>query len=884
MLKKILIGLGIFLLLLIAAAVILPVIYKDKIIAILKTEINKNVNAKVDFRDVDFTLIRNFPDFTLSLQDLSVVGKTPFEGDTLTSMKQLDLSLNLMSVIRGSTFEINNVRLVNPLVNLLVLKDGTANWDIALPDSAPAVESPESSQFHAALEKYSIENGNILYDDASMDFRMLLQDLDHNGSGDFTQDIFTLRTNTIAAATQLWYGGVKYLHNVRTEIKADLDMNMPEMKFAFKENVLKLNELELGVDGFIAMPGDDISMDLKFDAKQKEFRHFLSMVPGVYRDGFKDLKSSGTLAFNGFVKGIYNEKRMPGFGVKLLIKDGQFQYPQLPTAVKNVQVDLDIQNSDGVPDHTVINLNRLHTEIGSDPFDAVMRVRTPVSDAQIDGKIKGHVNFANLSKVVPLEQGTVLRGLMDADVTINGRMSSIEQKRYEEFKAAGQLALRDFNYSSRDYKQGFDLSRLQLTFTPQHIVLNTLIAKMGSSDFNADGTLDNLLAYYLKNEKLKGTLNLRSNLINLDDFKGESTSAAPAENDTTSMDLVEVPANVDFTLNTSINQLKYDNVDMSSVSGRVIIRDQAVNMENLSMIMMGGSMRMNGVYSTRERKKADMNFNLDISGFDIQQTVKTFGTVKKMAPIAERTTGKFGTVMTLSGQLDEHMNPVLPSLNGGGKLTTTGVIVENFPPLVKLADALKMEQYKKLEVNNLNLSYKFENGRVNVAPFETNFGGIPTTISGSTGFDQTIDYNLAMNVPTSKLPSQATGAINSLISQANSKGANFSMSETVKINVKIGGTVNDPVLNTGIKETAGAITDQLKDKAKEEIDKFKQDAEDKAKAEAERLKKEAQDKANAEAERLKKEAEAKAKAESDRLKKEAEKKAKEGLKDLFGPR
>jgi hypothetical protein len=882
MAKKIFIGLGIFLVLLLGAAIILPIVYKDEIIAKLKTEINKNMNATVDFGSFDVTLIRTFPDITLSLENLSVVGIAAFEGDTLTRMSQLDLSMDLMSVIKGATIDIQSVRLADPLFNLIVLKDGRANWDIAKSDTAQTTQEEPSKGFHAALEKYSIENGNLYYDDASLDFQMALENLNHSGSGDFTQDLFTLQTNTTADALQLWYGGVKYMHNIRTAIQADIDMDMPKMKFTFKENKIQLNELALGFDGFIAMPAEDIVMDFKYSAKQNEFCHFLSMIPGAYREGFKDLKSSGSLALNGYVKGTYNEKQMPGFGLKLLVKDGKFQYPSLPTAVNDVQVDLDINNPDGVPDHTEINLNKMHAELGAEPFDAKMRIRTPVSDAQIDGMIKGHVNFANIGKIVPLEKGTTIKGEMDADLFLNGRMSAIDQKRYEDFKAAGRLALRNFNYTSNDYKQGFDLTELTLTFNPQNITLNSLIARMGSSDFNANGTLDNLLAYYFKKEKLKGTLNLRSAVINLDDFSSGTTTTTTAATDTAALALIEVPANLDFVINSSIGQLRYDNVDISSISGRLIIRDQAITMENLSMILMDGTLQMSGSYATRERKKADMSFNLDIKGFDIQKTVQTFATVKKLAPIAERATGRFGTVMKLNGQLDEHMSPILPSLNGYGKLTTTGVVIENFPPLLKLADALKMEQYKKLDVTNVNASYKFENGRVTVEPFDMSLGGIPTNVSGSTGFDQTVDYTLAMNIPTSKLPSQATGAINSLIQQANSKGANFSMAENVKVNVKIGGTVSQPVINTGIKETTGALTNQLKDKANEEIDKLKAEAEAKARAEAERLKKEATDKANAEAERLKKEAEDKAKAEAERLKKEAEKKAKEELKKLFG--
>jgi hypothetical protein len=471
---------------------------------------------------------------------------------------------------------------------------------------------------------------------------------------------------------------------------------------------------------------------------------------------------------------------------------------------------------------------------------------------------------------------------MVSDLAVKGRMSAIEQQRYEDFNASGSISLTAFNYTSKDYKQGFDLNQCSLTFNPKNVTLNNLDARMGNSDFKANGSLNNLLAYVFKKETLKGTLNLISNKIDLSDFNSEeSTATTTAAADTTPLDLIEVPNNIDFVLNTSIGKIIYDNINLESVSGKLVIRDQAVNMDNLSFNTLGGSMKLSGLYATRERKKADVNFNMNIAGFDIQQTVKTFNTVKKMAAIAEKASGKFSTQFNMVGKLDEHMQPNLNTLTGGGKLQTANVIINNFTPLVKVADVLKMDQFKSLPVSNVNLSFKFEDGRVKVDPFDVTLAGITTNVNGSTGFDRTIDYTLAMNIPTSKLPSQASGAINGLISQANSKGANFSMGENVKMNLLMGGTVNNPTVKTDLKSTAGGIVNQFKDKAKEELDKQKKAAEEKARAEAEKFKNETEAKAKAEADRLKKEAEAKAKAEADRLKKEAEKKAKDALKGLF---
>lgn len=881
MLKKILIGIGAFIVLILAAAFILPIVYKGKIETMVKEEINKSINAKVDFAGFDLTIFSSFPHLSIELNNLSVVNQAPFAGDTLAGMKQLSLTIDIMSVIGGGQIDIKSVQLDEPRIHLIVLKDGKANWDITKEDSTATAGSSESSKFNVALRSYRINHGMISYEDASMDFNMLLNDLNHTGKGDFTQDLFEFKTQTEIAQADVWYGGVKYLHQAKAALKADLDMDMPNMKFTFKDNEIALNELILGVDGWLAMPANDIVMDMKFEARQNDFKNFMSMVPGVFREGFNEVKSSGTLALKAFVKGTYNEKQMPGFGLNLKVQNGNFQYPSLPVAVNNVQLNLDIKNHDGIPDHTLIELQQLHVELGNQPFDAKLSVRTPVSDAAIKGSLKGTINFANISKFVPLEDGTSMSGMLKSDVTMDGRMSAIEQERYDDFQASGLILLSNFKYKTKDDQQGYDLKEVKLTFNPQFVELNNLDATLGKSDVRANGRLDNLLAYVIKKETLQGTLNVSSRLLDLVALNGESSSSKTAAADTTPLSVIEVPANLDFTTNVSINKLLYDNLVLDQVEGKVVIRNQAINMENLSFHTLSGTMKMSGSYATPERKSANIAFDMNITGFDIQQTVSAFESVKKMAPIAEKTTGKFSTTLTINTKLNEHMEPNLNTMSGAGKLSTESVVINSFGPLLKVAETLKLDQFKQLPVKNINFSYTLENGRAIVKPFDVNLVGIPTTVQGSTGFDQTIDYTLAMNIPTSQLPGAASSAIGGLISSANAKGANLSMAQNVKLNLLMGGTVTKPTVSTDLKATTGNIIDAAKDKVKEEINQKKEELENKAKEEADRLKKEAEAKANAEKERLKKEAEDKIKAEKERLRKEAEKKAKDAVKGIF---
>ncbi len=894
--KKVFKVLGIVLLILLVLIITLPFLFKDKIIAKVKTEINNNVNAKVNFKDVDISIFSNFPDFTLSLDELTVVGIDVFAGDTLTAIKSFKVSLDIMSVIKGDKIKIKTILLDQPNIHAIVLKDGKANWDISKPGTDTTKQEAEASSFKISLNKFEIKDGNIRYDDATMGMQSLFINMDHTLKGDFTQDNFVMETVTSIENTNLVYGGVKYLSKVKTELKADLEMDMVHSKYTFKNNELTMNELTVGMDGWVAMPTADIDMDLKFKAKQTDFKNFLSLVPGMYTQDFKDVKTAGKLAFDGTAKGVYNDKRMPAFTFNLQVNNGMFQYPSLPVAVNNILVDLKVTNPDGNLDHTLVNLNRMHINLGAEPFDAHMIVKTPISDPDIDATIKGSVNLSNVQKMIPLEKGTSVKGLVKADITAKGRMSSIDKKQYDQFKASGQMLITDLVYVSPDMPKGVDMKKMDVSFNPQSATLNALDARMGKSDFHATGSLENYLGFALKDQLLKGKLNLTSSLIDVNEFMDKPATGQPAEpaanepkKEEAPMTVLEIPANIDFVLNSKIDKMLYDNMTMDHVSGAIIVKEQTVSMSNLSMEMLDGKMICNGSYNSKNLKKPGIAFDLNISGFDVQKTVKTFASVKKMAPIAERATGKFSTMMNLTGDLDSKMDPVLPSLNGGGNMKTEGVVITNFEPLSKVADALKMDKFKRLDLNNVNISYKFSNGRVVVEPFDMKIADVKSTIQGSNGFDQTIDYTMNVEVPASLMGGKASGALSGVLAKANSSGANLSVGKNINVKVLIGGTVTKPTVSLGVKDAVAGAVEDVKTKVKEEFNKKKDELVNKAKEEGDKLKKEAQDKvdaekakAQAEADRIKKEAEDKARAESDRLKKEAENKAKDKLKGLFG--
>jgi hypothetical protein len=376
---------------------------------------------------------------------------------------------------------------------------------------------------------------------------------------------------------------------------------------------------------------------------------------------------------------------------------------------------------------------------------------------------------------------------------------------------------------------------MYLDFTPQFVELTKFDAVIGKSDIQADGKIENMLQYVFKNELLKGQFNMHSKLMDLNELMTPAdTAKKPASAPATASSVIAVPANIDFSLHSDIARMLYDKIEITNVAGLLHVANNTIDLSELKMNMLDGSLKMSGSYNTSNIKKPHVDFkNLDITGWDIQKTFKAFNTVQKLAPVAEHATGTFSSALSFVTDLDQTMSPLMNTLTGKGNLKTNKVVVSDFGPLSKLGDALKMDQFKKMDVSNLDISYEFRNGRVYVKPFDMNTSGITSKVEGSTGFDQTVDYSIKMLIPTANMPSQAKDAINGAFSKLNGMaGTNVSLGDKAKVTALMGGTVTKPTVKIVPTGMEGSVKDNVKDQVKaavgQEIDKGKAEARAKA--------------------------------------------------------
>lgn len=972
------ITLGVLLLLII----LIPLLFGSQIKEAVKGYINDEINAEVYFEDIGISVFNNFPNITVTLDKFGVVNKEPFAGDTLADVEHFGVVVDLFSIF-GDKYVVHKVTLDQPTIHAQVNREGIANWDIMKPseeeepEEEEVVEEEETEEgggLALDLTAYSLTGANVIYDDKPGAIYAEIVNLNHSGSGNFAGDLFDFDTETTADEITLRMDGDSYANKLALDADVTISIDNANSVYTLKNNRIGLNALNLHFDGFVAMTGDDINMDLTFETNDNKFSHILSMVPGMYTEDFGDLDTDGTFALDGKVAGKYNENSLPAFNVHLGVENGHFAYPDLPQDVKDINFDVKVDCPDGDLNKLGINMPSFHALFGANPIDArcvlsglmtenynidatakasldleeILKIfpmegydlkgsfvldgtakgvynektgalpgidakmelkdgyfKTPdfpsaisnmsmIADAkvqatdlskgtlnvkqfhgEIDGDpidatlavndfdainydlhAHGKLSLDKLNKILELED-TQMGGLMTIDLDTKGNLAAVEEERYNELPTSGSMKLTNFSYSSPDLPQGVAITSGGVDFDPRKMTIQNIVGKLGSSPFAVNGSFDNYLGYaLLPDQELTGSMEFRSSRFNVNEWMVEEGEEAPeaeaAEAPTEEVEMVafEVPKGIDFVFDTRIDRVIYDNLNLDNMTGKVIMRDEKIQFENLKFNTLGGSMRVNGSYATPDPASPEVHLSWNLDNLDIGQSYKMVEMVKDIAPIAKFMEGRLNSTLKLDGYLTSDMMPDLASITSVGDMKIFNSTLKGFKGTEMIADKIKLNKLKELDIKDTKVLYEIHDGKVWVEPFDIPMGSGKMTVDGAHGLDQQMAYNLKLDLPAGAAGATAMKAVGDLIKT--DLGSDF------KVNVGLGGTVDKPKITYIKNEKGEGATDMVEEK----IDEVKEEVKEKVEEKVEEVKEKVEEKID--------EGKAKAKAEADKILKEAE--------------
>lgn len=779
-------------------AIVTPLLLRGKIGDIVKREANAMLAARLDFEKLDISLLRNFPNASLNLKGLTLVGTDRFEGDTIVAARRITVVVNLMSLVGDEGFEVRKIILASPALHAHKLADGAVNWDVMKPsepaDTTAAEESAPSS-FRLSVRDFRLTDAVIRYEDDSTGMELRTAPLSLRLSGDMSAESTQLDLDLLAGGVDFTQGGVPLLHDAELALDAEIDADLAEGRFTFSRNTLRLNAIEMRLDGWAQQVGDALAMDVSAGCSEVRFKDLLSLIPAFYKHEFRSLAASGELSMELWARGQMHGAQLPAFELKTEVHNGSFQYSSLPKAVTDINIAAKVSNAGGELDKTEVEISEFGLKMAGNSLSATGYATNLMSDPTFRATLSGRVDLGAIREVYPLEKGIDLAGRIAASMKLSGRMSDVESGRYERISASGSLVVEQLGLHVQQLPEVF-IRRAAATISPQAMTLGEFGVTVGGSDLSATGQLTGYLGYLMRGEQLAGRLYVKSDLLDLNEIRAavpadaeaesaeaekpaEEVAAAPAQ-------AIVVPKNLNLSLNAELKKVLFEKMVITDIAGEMSVAGGTLSLDRLGLQLFDGKASASGRYSTAaDPAHPTLSLAASIAKASFPRTFEEIEAVRQLAPIFEKASGDYSLSIDMRTTLDAAMSPDLMSLTAQGEISSENVSVEGVEVFDKLADLLKNDKLRRIEARDLKIRFSIKDGRVTTEPFDLKMGDVNVNMSGTTGLDRTIDYTAKVT-----LPAGVGGVL----------GA---------VNVGIGGTFTSPKITLGVQETVEQVVSNV---------------------------------------------------------------------------
>lgn len=779
-------------------AIVTPLLLRGKIGDIVKREANAMLAARLDFEKLDISLLRNFPNASLNLKGLTLVGTDRFEGDTIVAARRITVVVNLMSLVGDEGFEVRKIILASPALHAHKLADGAVNWDVMKPSEpadTTAAEKSAPSSFRLSVRDFRLTDAVIRYEDDSTGMELRTAPLSLRLSGDMSPESTQLDLDLLAGGVDFTQGGVPLLHDAELALDAEIDADLAEGRFTFSRNTLRLNAIEMRLDGWVQQVGDALAMDVSAGCSEVRFKDLLSLIPAFYKHEFRSLAASGELSMELWARGQMHGAQLPAFELKTEVHNGSFQYSSLPKAVTDINIAAKVSNAGGELDKTEVEISEFGLKMAGNSLSATGYATNLMSDPTFRATLSGRVDLGAIREVYPLEKGIDLAGRIAASLKLSGRMSDVESGRYERISASGSLVVEQLGLHVQQLPEVF-IRRAAATISPQAMTLGEFGVTVGGSDLSATGQLTGYLGYLMRGEQLAGRLYVKSDMLDLNEIRAavpadaeaesaeaekpaEEVAAAPAQ-------AIVVPKNLNLSLNAELKKVLFEKMVITDIAGEMSVAGGTLSLDRLGLQLFGGKASASGRYSTAaDPAHPTLSLAASIAKASFPRTFEEIEAVRQLAPIFEKASGDYSLSIDMRTTLDAAMSPDLMSLTAQGEISSENVSVEGVEVFDKLADLLKNDKLRRIEARDLKIRFSIKDGRVTTEPFDLKMGDVNVNMSGTTGLDRTIDYTAKVT-----LPAGVGGVL----------GA---------VNVGIGGTFTSPKITLGVQETVEQVVSNV---------------------------------------------------------------------------
>jgi AsmA protein len=282
---------------------------------------------------------------------------------------------------------------------------------------------------------------------------------------------------------------------------------------------------------------------------------------------------------------------------------------------------------------------------------------------------------------------------------------------------------------------------------------DSFTANYGNSIIVLNGSLSNVLDYAMKpGAVLAGDFNLTSDLITTDDFMTLSPAPATASNTAASTGspsgVIMVPHNLNLNFTADVKKVKYNGMVINKAKGQMIINNGVISLKQTGFNLIGAPIAMDATYTPLKPREALFDYHLSAKDFDIKKAYNRIKLFHDMATAAAYAEGLVSLDYNLSGKLDRNMQPVYPSLKGGGVLSAKQIKMRGFKLLGAVGKTTNHDSLtNNPDVTQVSIKTTIANNIITIEQTKMRIAGFRVRFSGQASFSKAINLQFRLGLP-----------------------------------------------------------------------------------------------------------------------------------------
>lgn len=747
-LVKVSIILGIVILTLVAAGMIMGVMFGDKIKELAVRELNKRLATEVKVNGpISFSVFSNFPYASITFSKVEMKESLPEKND-LISCERISLLFNIIDVFR-SNYSMKKVIAENGQLSVHINNEGKNNYDIFKPS-----EGNSGKAFSLKIAEADLLNIMIHYDDDRSGHHYVFETKSATMSGDFSSDNFLLNIQSDLLCKQLKVIATDYLPNRNVTIDGALQVDLVKNLYTIQDAKINVEGNQFLVSGNVLLTSAGNQLDLHVAGNDLRMEEVAALLPSEYADYFSHFKSKGVFQFNAGINGLAAASSNPHVDVTFGVKNGTLSHDQLKESFEQLNLSGSFSNGSGNNLSTsFIQLKNLSTSFAGNVVNGTLLL-SDFRNLFLDMKLNGKVS---LEKIAPLFPSDYIRKLA-GDVTFQqfyfkGNMRQLATSAdLQRIEAGGSFTLKDVTIGTdnTDYEHlngAFDIRNNQIT-------INELAFKARQSDVRIQGTINNFIPYLLtslndsvtNHQKIGINVKLISSNLSWIDLVGKSTGTkTPGMSNDSYYSIPSLFYVLTGSVSGRIEKFSYEKFNADAVHGNILFMGNNIYFNDFGMNAEQGSVQVNGKLDITNAKRNRLELTATLNHLDITQLFYEMNNFSQSTLTDKNLKGIITSQVALQATWMERKfdNSKLYAV---ADVTVENGELNNFEPMMALAKFVKISELKNIRFSKMQNQVEIKNQKIYIPGMQIFSTALNVQLSGNHSFDNMIDYKVQLNL------------------------------------------------------------------------------------------------------------------------------------------